>query len=81
MDPRKGKEDLGQKVLRPCMGSECLKYSFNAGPKSLNAPVYHHSSSLDIHAFRLEVRAKLYSFESEFTLSSYFYFHLTLFSF
>ena len=28
------------------MGSECLEYSFNAGPKSLNAPVYHHSSSL-----------------------------------
>ena len=28
------------------MGSECLEYSFNAGPKSLNAPVNHHSASL-----------------------------------
>ena len=48
MDPREVEEGLGQKVLRPCMGSECLKYSFKAGPKSLNAPVYHHSASLRV---------------------------------
>ncbi len=33
--PKEGKGGLGQKVLRPCMGDECLRYSFNAVPKVL----------------------------------------------